>query len=179
VDEVLVYQSSNGADSLFLYFSQFLETICDLLYDDLRPRILHETRLTALCEVCAVLQAFMVLDASAITPTSTIFSTSSSSNAPSDAATSLAKRSTPSDDLLPSSSHPRPKNKVGKRLHISHLLQIVLQDAQMRLFFKAQAAIHYVPKAEELAWPEILVCEFRSCLMFFFPGVQLLIVSSL
>jgi hypothetical protein len=82
----------------------------------------------------------MVLDASAITPTS---------NAPldeededDDAATSLAKRSTQSDDLLPSSSHPRPKNKVGKRLHISHLLQIVLQDAQMRLFFKAQAAIH-------------------------------------
>ena len=42
---------------------------------------------------------------------------------------------------------------------------MVLQDAQTRLFFKAQAVIqseirHYVPKAEDLAWPDILVCEF-------------------
>jgi hypothetical protein len=43
--------------------SQYLETLCDYLYDDLRPRILHEPRLTALCEVCTVLQALAVLDA--------------------------------------------------------------------------------------------------------------------
>ncbi|ESK85712.1 sec34-like family protein [Moniliophthora roreri MCA 2997] len=31
-------------------FYQYLETLCDYLYDDLRPQILHEPRLTALCE---------------------------------------------------------------------------------------------------------------------------------
>ncbi|KAH9967673.1 hypothetical protein BGW80DRAFT_1462175 [Lactifluus volemus] len=36
----------------------------DYLYGDLRPRILHEPRLTVLCEVCTVLQALMVLDQS-------------------------------------------------------------------------------------------------------------------
>ncbi|KAG5642052.1 hypothetical protein DXG03_003723 [Asterophora parasitica] len=45
---------------------QYLENLCDHLYDDLRPRILHEPRLTALCEVCTVLQALMVLDVSSV-----------------------------------------------------------------------------------------------------------------
>jgi len=54
---------------------------------------------------------------------------------------------------------------VGKWLHISHLLKIVHQDAQTRLSFTAQAVIpskirHYVPKAEDPAWPNILICEF-------------------
>uniref|UniRef100_A0A0W0EWH0 Putative cis-golgi transport vesicle tethering complex subunit n=1 Tax=Moniliophthora roreri TaxID=221103 RepID=A0A0W0EWH0_MONRR len=41
-------------------FYQCLETLCDYLYDNLRPRILHEPRLTALCEVCTALQVLMV-----------------------------------------------------------------------------------------------------------------------
>ncbi|KAH9993581.1 Sec34-like family-domain-containing protein [Russula vinacea] len=49
---------SSGKEELY----QYLETLCDYLYDDLRPRILHEPRLTVLCEVCTVLQALMVLD---------------------------------------------------------------------------------------------------------------------
>jgi hypothetical protein len=58
----------------------------------------------------------------------------------------------------------RRKKKGLGRLHISHLLQMVLQDAQTRLFFKAQAVIqsevrYYVPKAEDLAYPEKLVGE--------------------
>lgn len=58
--------------------------------------------------------------------------------------------------------HPKGKGKVGRRLHISHLLQMVLQDAQTRLFFKAQSVIqsdirYYVPKAEDLAYPDILI----------------------
>ena len=115
----------------------------------------------------------MVLDASAATPTSTIFSATSSSSTPSsdeeddddDNATSVGRRSIPTDDLLLSSpTHALVRNKVGKRLHISHLLQMVLQDAQTRLFFKAQAVIqadirYYIPKPEELAWPDILVCK--------------------
>ena len=42
--------------------SQYLEMLWDYLYGDLRPRILHEPRLTVLCEVCTVLQALMMLD---------------------------------------------------------------------------------------------------------------------
>jgi hypothetical protein len=60
----------------------------------------------------------------------------------------------------------RPELQKGKkesnRLHISRLLQMVLQDAQTRLFFKAQAMIqsdvrNYAPRAEDLKWPEILI----------------------
>lgn len=53
---------------------------------------------------------------------------------------------------------------LGRRLHISHLLQMVLQDAQTRLFFKAQAVVqsevrYYSFKEEDLAWPDTLVGE--------------------
>lgn len=48
-----------------------------------------------------------------------------------------------------------------RRLHISHMLRSVLQDAQTRLFFKAQAVVqaeikYYVPKSEDLEYPERL-----------------------
>ena len=58
------------------------------------------------------------------------------------------------------SSKRRPKG-LG-RLHISRLLQMVLQDAQTKLFFKAQSIIqaeirYYAPKPEDLAYPDKLV----------------------
>lgn len=45
-----------------------------------------------------------------------------------------------------------------RRLHISQLLQMILQDAQTRLFFKAQAVIqsdirYYAPLAGDLDYP--------------------------
>lgn len=45
-----------------------------------------------------------------------------------------------------------------QRLHISQLLQMILQDAQTRLFFKAQAVIqsdirYYAPLAGDLDYP--------------------------
>lgn len=54
------------------------------------------------------------------------------------------------------------KNGELGRLHIRQLLQIVLQDAQTRLFFKAQAVIqseirYYAATAQDLAYPEMLV----------------------
>lgn len=115
---------SSGKEELY----QYLETLCDYLYDDLRPRILHEPRLTVLCEVCTVLQALMVLDQ-------------------------------PLDDETEESGEK--DNKFG-RLHIRQLLQMVLQDAQTRLFFKAQAVIqseirYYAPTAQDLAYPDKLV----------------------
>jgi conserved oligomeric Golgi complex subunit 3 len=53
-----------------------------------------------------------------------------------------------------------------RKLHISHLLQMILQDAQTRLFFKAQSIMQseiksFVPKSEDLAFPEKLLCEKR------------------
>jgi len=181
-------------------FSQYLETLCDLLYDDLRPRILHEPRLTVLCEVCTVLQALMVLDTSSLSSTSSsAVSTDGDSSSeeedsdseedasgPLEASSSSIKklggnrRSRRSDDELtiPAPGSPTPSHvgssslsqktntaRLGKRLHIGHLLKMVLQDAQTKLFFKAQAVIqsdirHFVPKEEDLKWPGVLVCEF-------------------
>ncbi|KAH9957339.1 Sec34-like family-domain-containing protein [Russula dissimulans] len=114
---------SSGKDELY----QYLETLCDYLYDDLRPRILHEPRLTVLCEVCTVLQALMVLDQ-------------------------------PLDDDIEEEGEKA--DDLG-RLHIGQLLQMVLQDAQTRLFFKAQAVIqseirYYAPTAQDLAYPDKL-----------------------
>ena len=47
------------------------------------------------------------------------------------------------------------------QLHISHMLQSVLQDAKTRLFFKAQTVVqseirYYVPKPADLNCPQIL-----------------------
>ncbi|KAI0279908.1 Sec34-like family-domain-containing protein [Russula aff. rugulosa BPL654] len=115
---------SSGKEQLY----QYLETLCDYLYDDLRPRILHEPRLTVLCEVCTVLQALIVLDQSL-------------------------------DDETEEDGE---KNNGFGRLHTRQLLQMVLQDAQTRLFFKAQAVIqseirYYAPTAQDLAYPDKLV----------------------
>jgi hypothetical protein len=55
-----------------------------------------------------------------------------------------------------------PQNKGLGRLHLSHLLQMVLQDAQTRLFFKAQSVIqadirYYSAKPEDLTYPQKLI----------------------
>lgn len=126
------------------FASQYLESLCDYLYDDLRPRILHESRLSALCEVCTVIQALMVLDIPSVP------------DSPSDEDTEL-------DELSLDLDQPR-RHRGLRTLHISHLLQMVLQDAQTRLFFKAQSVIqseirYYVPKPEDLQYPDKLVGE--------------------
>ncbi|KAG6856297.1 hypothetical protein H0H87_005710 [Tephrocybe sp. NHM501043] len=126
---------------------QYLETLCDHLYDDLRPRILHEPRLTALCEVCTVLQALMVLDVSSV-------------HGDDDDESPVGNEDELALDL--GAVNLTRKTRGLGRLHISHLLEMVLQDAQTRLFFKAQSVIqsdirYYVPQPEDLAYPDILV----------------------
>ncbi|CAA7260828.1 unnamed protein product [Cyclocybe aegerita] len=179
-DEFYLYREffSTAEDQLY----QYLETLCDLLYDDLRPRILHEPRLTVLCEVCTVLQALMVLDASGPGSESAASSSTPSEaddsdegdseeedEAPADSKSKPTRarrssRSSSSSELTigMEAGHERKRDAVGKRLHTGHLLKMVLQDAQTRLFFKAQSVIqseirHYVPRPEDLAWPDILV----------------------
>jgi len=66
-----------------------------------------------------------------------------------------------SEDENESVSSKKRPNGLG-RLHISRLLQMVLQDAQTRLFFKAQSIIqaeirYYVPKPGDLTYPDKLV----------------------
>ncbi|KAF9012256.1 Sec34-domain-containing protein [Hymenopellis radicata] len=124
---------NSGEDQLY----QYLENLCDYLYDDLRPRILHEPRLTALCEVCTVLQALMVLDRPDVDL---------------DDEDGVDELNLDLDG----------KQRGLHRLHISQLLEMVLQDAQTRLFFKAQSVIqtdirYYVTKPEDLAYPDILL----------------------
>ncbi|KAF5357255.1 hypothetical protein D9756_006491 [Leucocoprinus leucothites] len=168
-DEFNLYRSFFSTAEEELY--QYLEKLCDILYDDLRPRILHEPRLTALCEVCTVLQALMVLDSSTFT------TSSSSASSPIDSEASDnddGDRDTSEDELtvdLDSAQQQQQGGGKGKgrlgRLHISRLLQMVLQDAQTRLFFKAQAIIqsevrYYVPKPEDLQWPELLIEAHKS-----------------
>ncbi|KAF8882705.1 Sec34-like family-domain-containing protein [Infundibulicybe gibba] len=135
-DEFNLYREFFDSGEELLY--QYLENLCDYLYDDLRPRILHEPRLTALCEVCTVLQALMVLDLPGLQD----------------------HASDEDEDADEPAAAGKPRG-LG-RLHISHLLQMVLQDAQTRLFFKAQAIIqsdirYYAPGAEDLMYPDKLV----------------------
>ncbi|KAH8119149.1 Sec34-domain-containing protein [Phellopilus nigrolimitatus] len=137
IDEFAIYRCffDSGKELLYAY----LESLCDYLYDDLRPRILHEPRLSVLCDVCKVLQALMVLDVPETEPSSD------------DEEDAFHRNGTSSREA---------KQGLGK-LHISHMLQSVLQDAQTRLFFKAQTVVqaeirYYVPKADDLDYPKKL-----------------------
>lgn len=121
-----------------LFRSAFLESLCDTLYDSLRPRILHEPRLSSLCELCAVLNAMMALDSSPAAPTPLLTADARGDNDDDD------------DDAT---------GPAGLRFSI--LVQSILQDAQTRLVFRAQAVVqsevlHYVPSEDDLAWPEKL-----------------------
>ncbi|KAG9011516.1 Golgi transport complex subunit 3 [Tulasnella sp. 427] len=173
-DEFNLYRHffDSGEDKLY----RFLEGLCDYLYDDLRPRILHEPKLAVLCEVCTVIQALMVLDLSGD------YDEFDASNQRDE--DYLVPEDTFSSPLSPSlrdlkSAHSDPglrsdmvrsararKHQQLKHLHIGNLLEMVLQDAQTRLVFKAQAVIqseirYYVAKEGDLDYPQKLV-EFRK-----------------
>ncbi|WWC71562.1 uncharacterized protein I206_105520 [Kwoniella pini CBS 10737] len=188
----------------------YLETLCDYLYDHIRPRILHEPSLQVLCGVCTVLQALMVQDISDEDPDEDVlFSPGSTPGGQSpytikdgddyfssgqggrprlsrhNSSQSFAKGSimrrqssyttlSRSMSRQNSSSYPntngyptstrtiqRKKRKVLGRLHIEILLKMVLQDAQTRLVFRAQALLsndveYYAPKEGDLDYPEKL-----------------------
>lgn len=158
--------------------SGFLEGLCDYLYDHLRPRILHEPSLELLCGVCTVLQALMVQDVSDIGDDEEVLYSEESTPG-------LSPFAISGDDYFSSmprrqSSHASPsrhysgsilsrresmrKKKARKplsRLHTEVLLKMVLQDAQTRLVFRAQALIrvdvdYYVVKDGDLDYPEKL-----------------------
>ncbi|GAA5929054.1 Golgi transport complex subunit COG3 [Sporobolomyces koalae] len=154
----------------------FLENLCDHLYDSLRPRILHEPRLDALCELCTVLGAMMALDADTglveasddeddddveddlFDPDSSLVLHERTRDSP-----SLARRSS-TQTIQPRSATGATTSttRMGLgRLRFSILLRTILQDTQTRLVFRAQAVVqsqvlHYVPTSEDLDYPAIL-----------------------
>ncbi|CAK9781075.1 Sec34-domain-containing protein [Cutaneotrichosporon oleaginosum] len=163
----------------------FLEGLCDHLYDHIRPRILHEPSLTVLQEVCTVLQALMVQDVGddedpdevlIFSPSSAEFSASPmmerddyfgtyTRNSP---RLSLHRQSSILSDTRGSSQTqtpvPRKRRKPLVRLHTEILLKMVLQDAQTRLVFRAQALVqsdvqYYAAKPSDLDYPEKLQSE--------------------
>jgi hypothetical protein len=137
--------------------SRYLEGLCDYLYDHLRPRILQESRITVLCEVCTVLQALVVIGADiAPTPTATYFASSNPSSSDDDDDETDHFTSTALPDERPGIVE---QQSIGKKLNIGHLLQMILQDAQTRLVFKAQSVVqsdirYYSPRPEDLEYPQ-------------------------
>ena len=170
--------------------SGFLESLCDYLYDHIRPRILHEPSLETLCGVCTVLQALMVQDVSAVDedPEEELFTPSPLPETPSrevdyfsaaDQSFAARQRRTGSvmgyegslttlqangaeDESVMTRRNPH--RKPLRRLHIEVLLRMVLQDAQTRLAFRAQAMLRadvefYVPKEGDLDYPAKVASE--------------------
>lgn len=157
--------------------SRYLEGLCDYLYDDLRPRILHEPKLGVLCQVCTVIQALMVLDV----PTE--FDNAQDDESDEDDEDSHMRsqsihyppmtptlREVKSAFESPQSSpvqmrrHQHRQHQQLRRLHVGNLLEMILQDAQTRLVFRAQAVVqteirYYVPKEGDLDYPQKLLSE--------------------
>ena len=150
--------------------SRYLEGLCDYLYDDLRPRILHEPSLLVLCQVCTVLQALMILDNAA------------AGDGDSDEEGLQRPNQIPPVDR---SLTARLMSLVGanievpkplRRLNTAHLLQMILQDAQTRLFFKAQAIVqaeirYFAPSNTDLDYPNNITCKLASLITFFCFGI--------
>jgi len=176
MDEFNLYKQFflSGEQSLY----GFLETLCDHLYDHIRPRILHEPSLIVLQEVCTVLQALMVHDfaddddpdeAIVFSPESNFVqspvaadddyfgSLSPSRSYRAGAALTLTSTRQSTSTVVPQ----RKPHKPLSRLHTELLLKMVLQDTQTRLVFRAQALIqadvqYYAPKPGDLDYPEKL-----------------------
>ena len=95
----------------------FLESVCEPLYDHLRPKIIREDKVIKLCQLCILLQTRYLLD--------------------------------PEDDGEYADPH---------QLDFSVLIQPVLEDAQTRLVFRAQAILRYEierykPRPEDIDYP--------------------------
>ena len=111
----------------------FLESLMEPMYDYLRPRTIHETKLEKLCELCAMIQGrYMDVD---------------SEEEDGDGAESGA------------SSPVANGRSLGRKLDFASLVQPGLQDAQTRLVFLALSVLrdgieNYKPKPEDLDWPK-------------------------
>ncbi|KAG8864493.1 Golgi transport complex subunit 3 [Tulasnella sp. 330] len=187
MDEFSLFQAffDSGEDQLYRY----LEGLCDNLYDDLRPRILHETKLAVLCQVCTVIQALMVLDVHTEFDESLDDNDDERDEEDEGESDDDEEDEEDEDDEEPgiqyahgtptlrelnaasesSQKFPLQQRLRGRRqhhqlrrLHVGNLLEMILQDAQTRLVFRAQAVVqseirYYVTKDGDLDYPQKLL----------------------
>ena len=112
----------------------FLENLMEPVFDHMRPRTIHETKLEKLCELCATIQGrYMDLD-------------SDEDDSDDDGESAVAS---PVANGKPS----------GRKLDFGSLVHPALEDAQTRLVFLALNTLrdtieNYKPKSEELDWPK-------------------------
>lgn len=110
----------------------FLESLMEPMYDYLRPRTIHETKLEKLCDLCATIQGrYMDVDAE-------------------DDESDVASEAT--------SSMGNGRPIAARKLDFASLVQPALEDAQTRLVFLALAVLrdgieYYKPQAIDLEWP--------------------------
>lgn len=107
----------------------FLESLIETMYDYLRPKVIHETKLEKLCELCSMVQG-RYMDAD-------------------------SEEDDESAVLSPMGNGP----PSSRRLDFAGLVQPALEDAQTRLVFLALSALrdgieNYRPKPEDLDWPK-------------------------
>ena len=111
----------------------FLESLMEPVYDYLRPRTIHETKLEKLCELCAMIQGrYMDVD---------------------------SEEEDEGDGQSNVSSPVANGRPLGRKLDFASLVQPGLQDAQTRLVFLAMNVLrdgieNYKPKPEDLDWPK-------------------------
>jgi conserved oligomeric Golgi complex subunit 3 len=124
--------------------SQFLNSLCDQLYDSLRPRILHEPNVETLCRLSGFL-ATMMADYTG---------EDDSESQPRGTNSERLKKSRPVPLVFARRDVP---NKPS-RFRFDLLLQGILEDVQTRLLFRSNAIIqsevlHFVPTQEDLDYP--------------------------
>ncbi len=110
-----------------------LESLAEPMFDYLRPKVIHETKLEKLCELCAMIQGrYMETD---------------SDDEDGDDLDSRVSASVPNGRSL------------GRKLDFGNLIQPGLQDAQTRLVFLSMNVLrdgieNYRPQPEDLEWPK-------------------------
>ena len=165
----------------------FLESLCDYLYDYLRPRILHEQSITTLCQVCTVVQALMVLDtidsdgedddetgsegglrSRGLSPVVPPEDKGSPASEVSPFSKPRARFATEADQL-PAGTKREDRmlrleglDRSARKAHMASLLKPVLQDAQTRLVFRGQALIvnevgRFMPTEKDLNYPGVII----------------------
>ena len=116
---------------------EFLESLMDPMYDYLRPRTIHETRLERLCELCAMIQGrYMDVD-----------SEEEEDDEEDDGGSAV---------VSPVANGRKP---WSRKLDFAGLVQPALEDAQTRLVFLALNVLrdgieNYKAKPEDLDWPK-------------------------
>ncbi|KXL42956.1 hypothetical protein M433DRAFT_149940 [Acidomyces richmondensis BFW] len=109
---------------------EFLESLMDPVYDHLRPKIIHETRLEKLCDLCSTIQGrYMDLDSDDENDETSIFKPAANG---------------------------KPQNR---KLDFALLVQPALEDAQTRLVFLSISVLRddieaYRAKPEDVDWPK-------------------------